>query len=222
MPSLFSKLSRKIQSVYRIAEDFIEEEREFALSQVLLNATIQKYVTDNVDALKDLHADIHDGWLRLYATLDYSGLYATLSVDLKLVQMELNRDVQLLVFEQISETQVIEARFSSVFKKIGFNVAVFFFQKVLKKDPLGMILEKLGVVEVKHDLLYLDLNRWLGKVESIMSTLRKIHVNHALLRETEFVLLANVNIAGILKQDRDHIDFDDDVIEDSVSIPAQK
>lgn len=219
MPSLFSKISKKLHSVYRIAEDFIEEEREFPLSQVLLNATIQKYVTDNVSALQDLHADIHDDWLKLYCTVDYSGLYATLCVDLKLVQMELNRDVQLLVFEQISETQVIEARFSSVFKKIGFNVAVFFFQKVLKKDPLGMILEKLEVVKVKHDLLYLDLNRWLGKVDSIMSTLRKIHVNHAVLRETEFVLLANVNVAGILKQNKDKIDFDD--LDDWVTPPKQ-
>lgn len=95
------------------AEGFIEDEREFPLSQVFLNATFQRFVTDNVKMLQDLHADLHDDWLRLYATLDYNGLNITLSVDLKLVQMELNKDTQLIVFEQISDTQVIEASYPS-------------------------------------------------------------------------------------------------------------
>ena len=65
--------------------------------------------------LQDLHADVHDDWLRLYATLEVKGLYTTLSVDLKLLQMELNKNTQLLIFEQISDTQVIEAKFKNVF-----------------------------------------------------------------------------------------------------------
>ena len=56
-----------------------------------LNATFERYVTNNVKLLQDLHADVHDDWLRLYATLEVKGLYTTLSVDLKLLQMELNK-----------------------------------------------------------------------------------------------------------------------------------
>ena len=165
-----------------------------------MNATFQRFVTDNVSMLKDLHADLHDDWLRLYATLDFKGLYITLSVDLKLIQMELNKSSQLIVFEQISDTQVIDAKFKNVFQKLAVKFALFFYQKVLNKDPLGMILEKLKVITVRDDLLYLDLNRWLGKNRSIIDTLAKVHVNHALLREAELVVMGNVNLTALFKK----------------------
>ena len=130
MQTLLSNISKRLHQVYQKAEGFIEDEREFPLSQVFLNATFQRFVTDNVKMLKDLHADLHDDWLRLYATLEFKGIYTTLSVDLKLVQMEMNKDIQLIVFEQISDTQVIEAKFQNVFHKMGFNAAIFFYQKI--------------------------------------------------------------------------------------------
>ena len=200
MQTLLSNISKRIRQVYQKAEGFIEDEREFPLSQVFLNATFQRFVTDNVSMLKDLHADLHDDWLRLYATLDFKGLYITLSVDLKLIQMELNKSSQLIVFEQISDTQVIDAKFKNVFQKLAVKFALFFYQKVLNKDPLGMILEKLKVISVRDDLLYLDLNRWLGKNRSIIDTLAKVHVNHALLREAELVVMGNVNLTALFKK----------------------
>ena len=200
MQTLLSNISKRIRQVYQKAEGFIEDEREFPLSQVFLNATFQRFVTDNVSMLKDLHADLHDDWLRLYATLDFKGLYITLSVDLKLIQMELNKSSQLIVFEQISDTQVIDAKFKNVFQKLAVKFALFFYQKVLNKDPLAMILEKLKVITVRDDLLYLDLNRWLGKNRSIIDTLAKVHVNHALLREAELVVMGNVNLTALFKK----------------------
>lgn len=200
MQTLISNISKRIRQVYRRAEGFIEDEREFPLSQVFLNATFQRFVTDNVSMLKDLHADLHEDWLRLYATLDVKGLYITLSVDLKLVQMELNKNTQLIVFEQISDTQVIEAKFKNIFQKLAVKFALFFYQKVLNKDPLGMILEKLNVIKVIDDLLYLDLNRWLGKNRSIIDTLAKVHVNHAVLREAELVVMGNVNLTALFRK----------------------
>lgn len=201
MQQVFKKIARNIKGFYHKAEDLIEEERELPLSQNLLNATIQKYVTDNVEALKDLHADIYDDWCRLYATLDYQGIYTTLSVDLRLVQMQLDKDIQQLVFEQISETEVISASFSSPIKKLAFNIALFVFKKILHKDPLGFILQKLDVIEIKHDLLYLGLNKYLENSDSVIRTLNKIHVNHAILREGQFVLKANLNLQGIFRRD---------------------
>jgi hypothetical protein len=212
--------------VYQKAEGFIEDERDFPLSQVFLNATFQRFVTDNVSMLKDLHADLHDDWLRLYATLDVKGLYITLSVDLKLVQMEMNKDIQLIVFEQISDTTVIEAKFKNILQKIAVNFALFFYQKVLNKDPLGMILEKLKVIKVKDDLLHLDLNRWLGKNRSIIDTLAKVHVNHAVLREAELVIIGNVNLTALFrKMSQEPVedwDIDDDLAETKASPVKQK
>jgi hypothetical protein len=225
MQTIISNISRRIRQVYQKAEGFIEDEREFPLSQVFLNATFQRFVTDNVKMLQDLHADLHDDWLRLYATLNYNGLDITLSVDLKLVQMELNKDTQLIVFEQISDTQVIDAKYPNFIYKLGVKLALFFYQKVLNDDPLGMILEKLKVIKVKDDLLHLDLNRWLGKKRSIIDTLSKVHVNHAVLREAELVVMGNVNIAALFsKMAQEKIDAwdDSDLEEDQVTPIKQK
>ncbi len=226
MQTLISNISKRIRQVYQKAEGFIEDERDFPLSQVFLNATFQRFVTDNVSMLKDLHADLHDDWLRLYATLDVKGLYITLSVDLKLIQMEMNKDIQLIVFEQISDTTVIEAKFKNIVQKIAVNFALFFYQKVLNKDPLGMILEKLKVIKVKDDLLHLDLNRWLGKNRSIIDTLAKVHVNHAVLREAELVIIGNVNLTALFrKMSEEPVDdwsVDDDLADTKASSIKQK
>ncbi|MCL6232399.1 hypothetical protein [Acinetobacter amyesii] len=224
MQTLVSNIAKRIRQVYQKAEGFIEDEREFPMSQVFLNATFQRFVTDNVKMLKDLHADLHDDWLRLYATLDYNGLIITLFVDLKLVQMELNKQTQLIVFEQISDTQVIEAKYPNVLYKMGVRMALWFYQKVLNQDPLGMILEKLNVIKVKDDLLYLDLNRWLGKSRSIIDTLGKVHVNHAVLREAELVVIGNVNLTALftkMSQERME-DWDDSNLKDDEVTPIKQ
>ncbi|SDY80031.1 hypothetical protein [Acinetobacter kyonggiensis] len=226
MQTLISNISKRIRQVYQKAEGFIEDERDFPLSQVFLNATFQRFVTDNVSMLKDLHADLHDDWLRLYATLDVKGLYITLSVDLKLIQMEMNKDIQLIVFEQISDTTLIEAKFKNIVQKIAVNFALFFYQKVLNKDPLGMILEKLKVIKVKDDLLHLDLNRWLGRNRSIIDTLAKVHVNHAVLREAELVIIGNVNLTALFRkmseEPVDNWSVEDDLADTKASSIKQK
>ena len=78
MSSIISKIATVARNLYQQTEDFIEEERSFTVSQNLLNATFQKYVTDNVGLLKDLHADLYDDWLRLYATVNVAGIYLSL------------------------------------------------------------------------------------------------------------------------------------------------
>ncbi|ENV31534.1 hypothetical protein [Acinetobacter gerneri] len=221
MPSLISKIANKISRLYQRAEDFIEEERDFSVSQIFLNATFKRYVTDNVGLLEDLHADLHDDWLRLYATINVKGLHATLSVDLKLIQMEMNKDMQLIVFEQISDTQVVEATFKNIWQKMAAKGFLFFYQKILRRDPLGMILEKFEVITVKDELLYLDLNRWLGKLKSVMDTLTKVHVNHAVLREAELIVSGNVNLMALFNK-VDEEDFDDDLEDDVVTPIEQK
>lgn len=219
MARLFSNIAKQVRKVYQKAEGFIEEEREFPISQVFLNATFKRFVTDNVKILEDLHADVHEDWLRLYATLNVKGLHIIVSVDLKLVQMELNKDMQLIVFEQISETQIIEAKYPNIWMKMAVKSALFFYQKILRKDPLGMILEKFDVLTVKDDLLHLDLNRWLGNNRSIMETLNKVHINHAELRETELVVIGNVNLMALFnKVNNNKFDqADEDLAEDQIT-----
>ncbi|MFT4022127.1 MAG: hypothetical protein QM666_11495 [Acinetobacter sp.] len=197
---MLSSISERLRWAYEKAEGFIDEEREVSVSQQFFNATLQRFVTDNVALLKDLHADLHDDWLRLYATVKIAGLYAELSVDLKLLFMEINDKKQLLIFEQIDQTQVIRSSFNNIFKKWAVHGALFFYQKILNRDPLGIILQRFDVVQVKDDLLHLDLNRWLGSNPSIISTLAKIQVNHAELVENNLIIYGNVNLAAVLQQ----------------------
>ncbi|ENU22458.1 hypothetical protein F993_02912 [Acinetobacter proteolyticus] len=221
MQTLISSVVKRLRKVYQKAEEFIEEEREFSLSQVFVNATMERYVTENVGIMQDLHADLYDGWLRLYTTLDVKGLHTTLSVDLKLIQMEMNQNVQLMVFEQISNTQVIEAKFKNIFQKWGFYVAIWYYQKFREEDPLGKILEHFEVVKVQDDLLYLDLNRWLGKKASIIETLSKVHVNRARVRPAELIVWGNVNLAAILSPSNED-EFEEDDLNDSEVTPIQQ
>ncbi|OEY92561.1 hypothetical protein BJD20_06845 [Acinetobacter proteolyticus] len=221
MQTLISSVVKRLRKVYQKAEEFIEEEREFSLSQVFVNATMERYVTENVGIMQDLHADLYDGWLRLYTTLDVKGLHTTLSVDLKLIQMEMNQNVQLMVFEQISNTQVIGAKFKNIFQKWGFYVAIWYYQKFREEDPLGKILEHFEVVKVQDDLLYLDLNRWLGKKASIIETLSKVHVNRARVRPAELIVWGNVNLAAILSPSNED-EFEEDDLNDSEVTPIQQ
>ena len=226
MPTLLTNIANRIRQVYQKAEGFIEEEREFPVSQVFLNATFKRFVTDNVKILEDLHADLHDDWLRLYATINVKGMHLVLGVNLKLVQMEFNKDMQLIVFEQISNTEIIEARYPSIWMKMAVKCAVFFYHNFLHSDPLGTILQKFNVIEVKDDLLHLDLNRWLGKNRSIMQTLNKVHVNHAELRETELVVVGNVNLAAVFSKLASRMsstfEDDEDLPEETVTPIRQK
>lgn len=202
MQTLISNISQHIRQVYQKAEGFIEDEREFSVSQVFLNATFQRFVTDNVKILKDLHADLHDDWMRLYASVDVKGMQITLSVDLKILQMILNNQQQLIVFEQISKTQILDAKYPNIGYEWGVKAALFFYQKVLKKDPLGPLLQKFNVLTMQDDLLYLDLNRWLGKNRSIIDSLSKLNVNSGQLKEAELILFGNVNLAAILNKNK--------------------
>jgi len=73
-------------------------------------------------------------------------------------------------------------------------------------------------------LLYLDLNRWLGKSRSVIDTLGKVHVNHAVLREAELVVIGNVNLAALfrkLSQDQEE-NWDEDEMDDNRVTPIKQ
>ena len=193
-----------VGSVFRQAEELIEEEREYPVPESILNNRVFKpYVVDNVDLLKDLHADLKDDWLKLHATVDTKGIFAAINVDLKLVEMELNENKQLIIFEQISDTQIEQIKFDKFYKRWGVNLVLFFYRKVLRKDPLGPLLEKAGVLEVKNDLIYLDLNKWLGDNETVIGALNKLNVNHGVLKDGKLVVFANVDLDGVFNRKKD-------------------
>lgn len=189
---------QRSQQWYEKIEDFASQELVAPVSEQQLNDALKKFVVDNVDAIMDMYLEVHDGWLRLYATVNYQGIFARLAVNLRVVHVQLDRYRQRLVFGQLGNTEVLSLYSDSYVKSRAIHGAIWAFHKVLKRDPLGLILGKLKLVRQKEDILYLDIGRWLKKNKKIMNTLLKAQVNHGLLVEDQLLLKVSVNIAEVL------------------------
>lgn len=189
---------QKTQQWYEKFEDFSAQEILAPVTEQQINDALQKFVVKNVNAIMDLYLEIHDGWLRLYATINFKGIFAKLSVDLSLVHVQLDRYRQRLVFGQLSDTQVLSLYSESYPKRKAIDMAIWVFHKVLKKDPLGLILGKINLARQKEEILYLDIGRWLQKNKKIMETLKKVQVNHGLLAEQQLLLKVSINLADVV------------------------
>ncbi len=192
-----------VKKVYRRAGGLLEEERELALSQAFLNGLLKRFVTDKLEPIDDLHAEIYDEWVKLFGSVHYKGIQATLSTNLLVVQLQLEPEAQRIVFEQQGKAQLIDLHADKAWKKMAVNLAIWVFNQVLHTDLLAFILKRLNVITIKHDLLYLDLNRYIGDNKKVMSTLQKVHINHALLRQGQFVIKGNVSLQGLMGQYKD-------------------
>lgn len=195
---LAQQVMQRSQRWYEKLEDAAEQEFLIPATERQINEALQKFVVKNVNAIMDLSLELHDGWLRLYATVNIKGIFAKLAVNLSLVHVQLDRHRQRFVFSQLSDTDVIALYTDSYLKTKGVDIALWWFHKVIKKDPLGLILGKINLTRQKEDILYLDIGRWLKKNKKIMDTLRKVQVNHGFLAEQQLVLKANANIADTL------------------------
>lgn len=191
-------LLARAQDWYARFEDFSEQEILVPISEQQVNDALAQFVTKKVDAVLDLHLDLHDNWLRLHTTVNVKGVFARLAVNLRLVHVQLDRDRQRLVFGQLSNTEVLALHTDSYLKTQAIRAALWGWQDVLGRDPLGMILGKAKLTTQKDDILYLDLARWLRKNEKIMDTLNKVQINHGLLAEDQLLLKAQVNIGEII------------------------
>lgn len=204
MDNLFKNMRNFSQKSYENFESSIEQEFLIPANQKQLNKALERFVTNNVNAILDLRLDLHDNWLRLYTTVSFKGIFAKLSVDLSLVHVQFDRHHQRFVFGQLSNTNVINLHTNNYFKTKALYTLIWFFHRVLKKDPLGLILGKINLTHQKEDILYLDIGRWLKKNKKIMNTLKKIQVNHGFLAEEQLILKANANIGELINFSSDN------------------
>lgn len=203
MQQLTIEFFNLLYKFYQKAENFIGEERQFTISEAFLNATLQRFVTDNVSWIKEMRMEIHDHWLRLYATIDYCEQYVELSVDLKLSEVDINHYQQLFVFQQISDTQVIKSDFKAFYYTWFTKGALFYYQNIKQHDPLGMTLQRfnIGVTE-KNRLLYLDLMRWFRNNQAILNSLKKVNITHGILKEKQLIVTGKAFLEEIIPSDK--------------------
>lgn len=195
---LWQTLTEHGSQTYEKIENTLDNEFQIPLSEVQVNEALYKFVVKNVKAIVDLHLDIHDGWFRLYATINTAGIYAEVAANFSLIHVQLDRDVQRFVFGQLTNTDILALYCNKYPVKLGVNSAIWVFHKLLKKDPLGLILDYINIARPKDNILYLDIGRWLKKNQKIMGYLQKVQVNHGFLAEEQLVLKANINLADVL------------------------
>lgn len=206
----FDALLSRAQDWYARLEDFTEQEILVPISEQQVNDALAQFVTKNVDAVLDLHLDLHDNWLRLHTTVNIKGIFARLAVNLRLVHVQLDRDRQRLVFGQLSNTEVLAFHTDHYLKTQAIRAALWGMQDVFKRDPLGLILGKVNLTTQKDEILYLDLARWLRKNEKIMDALNKVQINHGLLAEQQLLLKAKANLNEIINLGTDQVVITED------------
>ncbi|MBP2281495.1 hypothetical protein H4W00_002308 [Psychrobacter sp. PL19] len=194
----WDSLTQTIKNLYNKTTDKLDDEIRLPVAQNYVNDALQKFVTDNVKAILELRVELHDDWFRLYCTVNAVGIYVEVASNFYLVHAQLDRNVQRLVFQQQTYTDVLNLRCESLAKRQGVKLAIWFYHSVLKKDPLGVILSYINIARAKDDIIYLDIHRWLKKNKKIMSTLHKVQVNYGEVEEEQLVLKAQINYRDLL------------------------
>lgn len=194
----WESLTDTIKSLYHKTTDKLDDEIALPVAQTYVNDALQKFVTDNVGAILELRVELHDGWFRLFCTVKAAGIYAEVASNFSLVHVQLDRNVQRFVFGQQTYTDILNLRCESFAKRQGIKLAIWFYHKVLKKDPLGVILSYINIARAKDEIIYLDIHRWLKKNQKIMSTLHKVQVNYGVLEEEQMVLKTQINYRDLL------------------------
>lgn len=173
------------------------------VSQQQINDALYTYVVRNVGMVHDLKLEIHDDWLRLYTTVYIKGIFASLASNFELVHLQLDKHTQRLVLKQISDTDVLELHSKTWWQAPIAQFAVNSYRKLLKKDPLPVILHKINIkgtpfVEHKDNIVYLDIGRWLKRSDKIMNTIKKAQINQGILQKEQLLLQIEPNFTEIL------------------------
>ncbi len=198
MRNVFHTLAQAAVKWYSRSEELIEDEMEFAIPSSVVNNLIQQWVTDNVDALSDLHTELNDGWLRIFATVHYRSLQAQLCCDAKIIAFEFNKDAQFIVFEQVSRTRVLHLSAAKWQESALFKLGLWFGKYVLRQDLLGRVLQRLDIATLENDLIHIDIHCYITQNYRALSVLEKIQINQAYCKQHKLVLRTNVNLYAVL------------------------
>lgn len=194
----WDSLTQTIKKLYTKTTDKFEDEIHLPVAQKYVNDALQKFVTDNVNAILEIRVELHDDWFRLFCTINVAGIYIEVASNFSLVHVQLDRNVQRFVFGQQTYTDVLNLRCESFIKRQGIKLAIWFYHSILKKDPLGFILTYINIARAKDEIIYLDIHRWLKNNQKIMSALYKVQVNYGEVEEEQLVLKTQINYRDLL------------------------
>lgn len=171
-------------------------------SQEQINNALHQFVVKNVGMILELRLDLLDDFMRLYCTADLLGMHLSVASNFKLAEARLDRHVQRFAFEQISNTDIIALHSKSWWKTPAIKSAIGLYRTLLRKDPLPFLLSlspKLKgkpFIEYKGNVIYLEIGRWLPS--DIKGYLKKVQINHGVVKKEQLILKAQPNFGDIL------------------------
>lgn len=202
-----------IKHNYATTADNLADEMLVTISQNQVNQALYDYVVKNVGLLLELKLELFDDYLRLYCTANFLGLHFSVVSNFRLTQIRADKYTQRIVFEQISDTEVLELHSKSWWKAPAIRHAINAYRKLLKKDPLPFLLSlspKLKgrpFIEYKGNFIYLEIGRWLTSEiqikkylpkESIKDHFKKIQINGGQTKKEQLLLKIQPNFNEIL------------------------
>lgn len=184
------------------ADNYIDEFL-ITVSQEQINDALYKFVTKKLKFLHLLTLDLQDGKLRLTCTVDMYGIYTTVAGNFELVHIQLDRHTQRLVLKQIGETEVLELHTKNWYKAPLVRFAIKTYRALTRKDPLPFILNQIKIkgvpfTENKGNIIYLEIGRWLKKIDRFNGMIRKVQVNHGIVKSEQLILQLQPNFGEIL------------------------
>ena len=188
---------------YVTTADSMVDEVLLKVSEKQINDALTRFVTNNVGMILNLRVELHEDWLRLFCTVDYKGLFTSVACNFRLVTVQINADMQRFVFEQLSDTDVLELHSRTWWQAPAAMNALRLYRTLLHRDPLGFILHKITVkgepfASYKGNIIYLDIHRYLLKQTKMLNTLKKVQVNDGSTKPEKMLLKVQLNFAELL------------------------
>lgn len=219
--SLWQNISNSLKRGYSAATDTLGDELLVRGSEKQLNDALFEYVVQNAEMVHKLSLTLHNNHLRLYATIYNSGIFASVACNFRLVTIELNSDYQRLVFQQLSDTEILALHSDRWYLPALAKTGVGLYRLLLKKDPLPFALQKIPVKGApfavhKGEYIYLDIGRYLPK--NITAYFNKAQVNDAYTTEGNLLAKVQINFANLINIGTDG----DDIISEKDNPDQQK
>lgn len=188
---------------YLSLTDSLFDELLIQVKEKQINDALYRFVTQNVQMVHDLHLDLHDNWLRLYATIYTSGVYASVATNLRLVGAEISPNIQRLIFEQISKTDILDLHSKKWWQASAAKFGVAAYRKITGNDPLPFLLQKIKVKDEpfavhKGEYIYLDISRYFAGKTHITNYFKKAQVNDATTKEANLLLKLQINFGELI------------------------
>lgn len=191
-----------IKHNYAKTANNLSDEFLITVSEQQINDALAQFVVKNVGLLLDLKLTLSNDTMRLYCTANFLGLYLSVYADFRLVQIRMDKYIQHVVFEQISDTHIVDLHAKQWYKAVAIKRAISLYRTLFKKDPLPFLLSlspKLRgkpFIEYKGNFIYLEIGRWFS--DSIKSKIKKIQITHAQTLPEQLIIKAQPNFGEIL------------------------